>query len=134
LTAKPEPRLADLIILNELVITQSVLRIEGQLTQRPLLASVNLPVWGHSEVVADSVVQLAVHPNGATVSARLTASCGLSVADQYAVSVAKAAQFRPLDAGQAGAAQSPLPLTWGVMVFQWRTTNLAGASDPMARP
>ncbi|MCX6896138.1 MAG: energy transducer TonB [Verrucomicrobia bacterium] len=74
---------------------KSVLRIEGSLAARPLLAPLELKSWPAADVLAASEVRVLVDAGGYVVSAVLLASCGLSAADQRALELARAARFEP---------------------------------------
>jgi hypothetical protein len=108
---------------NEPVPPESRLRIEGELTARPLLFPLSLKSWTHSEILSNSVVQMAVNADGFTFSTLLLSECGLKEADLYALKLAGDARFRPLPRERrvAGDADS---LMWGKLVFQWHTLPL----------
>jgi hypothetical protein len=105
----------------EIMPKQSVFRLEGGLGHRLLGARPALRAWPSEKVLTNSVVQIAVNPLGEVVAARLDASCGLAGADADAVAQASALRFRP----------SPSAGTrWGEAIFQWQTTEQAGAGPP----
>lgn len=114
---------------NEPLPTQSVARIQGELSRRKLLTPVELQSWAASEILSNTIVQAAVDAVGFTFSATLLSGSGSTNADRHALAEVSNARFRPVrDAG--GAADSTRLLTWGKWVFQWHTlpvpsTNLA---------
>ena len=110
---------ADILILDDPVMTQSVVRVEGPLAQCPLLAPLRAPNPPYPDALPDTVVQLKVNAHGLTESAIVLASCGVRGLDNQALTVAQAARFRPLLAEEPSAASAGL--TWGRLVFQWFT-------------
>ena len=113
---------------NEPFPTQSVVRIEGELSGRRLLTPVNLKSWVASEILSNTVVQAAVDSLGFTFSATLLSSSGSTNADRHALTEVSNARFRPVRIpSQADPIRS---LMWGRWTFQWHTlpvpaTNLA---------
>jgi TonB family protein len=105
----------------EIITTQSVFRLEGGLNDRLLGAGPALRVQPSEKLLTNSMVQIAVDPAGEVVAARLDASCGSPEADAEAVAKARALRFRP---APSAATQ------WGEAVFQWQTTEPAGADPP----
>jgi hypothetical protein len=105
----------------EIMPTQSVFRLDGGLGDRLLGAGPALRAWPCEKLLTNSVVQIAVDPLGEVVAARLESRCGLAEADVDAVAKANALRFRP----------SPAAGTkWGEAVFEWQTTEQAGAGPP----
>jgi TonB family protein len=109
----------------EIVPTQSLFRLEGELEGclrgRPL----QLRSWSSSQLLSNSVVQIAVDPAGAVLAARLDTRSGSAEADAEAVALARALRFTP---GLAGRTR------WGRAVFQWQTTEPAAAGQPEKAP
>jgi TonB family protein len=109
----------------EIIPTQSVFRLEGGLGDRLLGAAPALRTWSSEKLLNSSekllnssLVQIAVDSSGEVLATKLVASCGLAEADAEAVATARALRFRP----------SPSAGTrWGQAVFQWQTTEQAGA-------
>lgn len=128
---KPGPKLLSLELPPAPLPTHSTLRIEGDLAARALVTPVELPDWPSSEVLTNSVVQVAVHASGEVLFATLLSVRGLKGADQRAadaraVTLARSARFQPRSSlgpdsptSAAGAA-----LDWGTMVFHWHTLPL----------
>lgn len=96
--------------------TSSRFVIEGGLNQRAIVSSPNLPVWPHTDILRNSVVQISINGAGEVILARLFSRSGLSVADQKAVALARELIFKPVDTGD-GATN----FTVGKVVFQWET-------------
>jgi len=119
---KPLPRLTAAVIYAaaEPLSTQSVLRLEDDLARRSLVAPLPLPSWPNTDVLTNSIVQLLVDAQGQTLSAVLLAASGLSEADDYALKLAGGAHFQPLRRPD-GRPDVTGPLSWGRMIFQWRT-------------
>jgi hypothetical protein len=102
----------------------STMKIEGELAQRQLPASIILTNWPYADVIAPSKVQVLVDAAGNVVSAvLLPPDNGLTVADYYALAdqraleIARALRFAP-------SAQSVL----GRIIFNWQTV------PPIASP
>jgi hypothetical protein len=75
------------------------------------------------ELLTNSVVQLAVTPEGQTVAAMLLVSSLSKEADLTALNQARAARFASLNPpGLDRFAYSPNQLSWGQMIFEWHTT------------
>ncbi|MDB6024677.1 MAG: hypothetical protein JWM68_900 [Verrucomicrobiales bacterium] len=96
--------------------TASRFLIEGALNKRPLLSSLNPPVWPHTDILRNSIVQISVSGAGDVVLARLLSRSGFSAADQKAVAIARELRFKPVNNGD-GASN----LTIGKVIFQWET-------------
>lgn len=114
---KPEAPLAIVVVDGGPVLTQSVMRIEGDLARLKLERAGDLPGWTNTETLEPTTVEMAVGSDGLPFSVRLLERCGLAAADQYAVTAARSLRFAPV--GEPGAS---LPaLVWGHVVFQWQT-------------
>jgi TonB family protein len=102
---------------------KSVLRLDGQLVRRELLSKPDLPSWPSGEVLSNSIVQVLVDPDGRPVSATLLPpGSGSREADERAVTLARAARFRP-----APNTDPNHPLTgtdFGEMIFVWHIVPL----------
>ncbi|HUA39161.1 MAG TPA: hypothetical protein VMA35_12290 [Candidatus Sulfopaludibacter sp.] len=109
-----EPRLAE----------TSTLRIEGDITRRPLLTPMKLPSWPYADVIAPSKVQVLVNAAGDVVSAVLLPSNNAGEvrdadADQRALALAGAARFAPAS-----------DLTIGKLIFNWCTVPPPATNAP----
>jgi TonB family protein len=103
----------------EPVRTQSLLEIQGELAGRQLNAPAGMRAWPSAQLLAKSVVQIAVDPAGQVTAARLLARSGSTEADSNALDQARRLRFRPVP--------SPAPV-WGKAVFEWQTVEPANAS------
>jgi len=115
-------------LLPEQSITNSTLRLEGDVADRQLLTAPELPGWPHEDVLLPSVVQVLVNEDGAVVSATLLAASGLPAADERALQLARAARFAAASGGR-----HPPALTWGRMIFHWRALE-ASVAAPSPKP
>jgi TonB family protein len=104
--------------------TQSLLEIQGDLAGRQLNAPAGMRAWPSAELLAKSVVQIAVDSAGQVVAARLLARSGSVEADNNALDKARRLRFRPVP--------SPTPV-WGKAVFEWQTAAPANAG-PVGAP
>ena len=129
-TDKPLPRLAELEVASTPVAKQSTVRVEGALAARPLVTSLALPVWSGSEILTNSEVQVKVGEDGRTFSPVLLAGCGLKIADEAAVELARMARFQPTSAAVPGGGAGPESYTWGRLVFQWVTQEALATNRP----
>jgi TonB family protein len=121
----PKPHVAspELFLPDMPVATQSILRIEGELAPRAMVTAVALPSRPHTNILANSVVQVVVDLDGNTVSASLFSPSGSEDADKQALELAKAARYQPIRG--SGTGQSPAAtLNWGRLVFEWHTVPL----------
>lgn len=125
---KPMPALAGIEIFTapQPVRTQSQLRLEGDLSDRPLLTPLELPSWAHADILTNSVVQLMVDAKGFAVSAVLLSTSGLKEADQFALKAATGAQFEPMATRPENKKE---PLAFGRLVFEWHT--MAPSAQPI---
>jgi TonB family protein len=105
----------------EIMVTQSVFRLEGGLGDRLLGAGPSLRSQPSEKLLSNSVVQIAVDPTGEVLAARLDAPCGSPEADAEAVAAARALRFRPAPSART---------RWSEAVFQWQTTEPAAAGPP----
>jgi hypothetical protein len=119
---KPMPPLAGIEILTtpQPIRTNSALRVDGELANRPLVRPIELPSWANSDILTNSVAQIIVDSHGFTVSAILLSSSGLPEADRYALRIASSIQFAPLPAKTVEDRRAN-PLSFGRMAFEWHT-------------
>lgn len=103
--------------------TNSQLRVEGQLATRPLLSSHELDSLPHTNILSNSVVQVAVNQNGMVLSPRLLSKSGSEKADRLALEAARQFQF----------AQDIRPIVWGNLIFDWHTLPVE-ATNATAQP
>jgi hypothetical protein len=132
--APPEPIFNLPAVYPLQIASRSSLRIEGGLAQRRLLTPLALPLWSHTELLSNSVVQLLVDADGRPVSAgTLLVSSGHPPADQHALQQAISARFDALR--ENNQARPTDRLTWGTLIFEWKNvqapaTNAAPAGRP----
>jgi TonB family protein len=123
---------ADVLLFNDAVTTQTLVRIQGPLTKRPMTAPVTVRDPVHPDALSDTVIQVRVNQDGLNESAIVVQGCGVKSVDESALTAARAARFLPAARGPAGEAQgSPAAAAWGRIVFQWFTvlpavTNVTG--------
>lgn len=126
-----EPELAP----EPVLAADSELRIEGDLARRRLLKPMVLPWQPSPDILTNSVVQVVVDAAGRVLSCMLPAGSGSTNADRCALDLARAARFEPLVRdGASGAANPAAGLSWGRMIFEWRTTPLPATPAPAAAP
>jgi hypothetical protein len=114
---------------TELLPRASTLRVDGPLSQRPMLAALELPSWPHAELLTNTIIQIVVDAEGKPVSVTLLRpSSGWTNADQYALNQARAVRFAPIK--PAGPEPAMAGLTWGELVFQWHTAPALTNSPP----
>lgn len=134
---KPQPNLAAVQAAPPPLPTRSVLRVEGSLAARPLAVPLELPAWPATELLRDSVVELAVAPSGEVVFATLLSVHGPKSteqqrADARALELARSARFRPRPAESVSEPLSGGQLDWGTLVFQWHTVPPSPTNAPPA--
>jgi hypothetical protein len=137
---KPPPGLTAVRAAPPPLPTRSVLRVEGPLAGRPLAAPLELPGWPASELVRDSVVQVAVAPSGEVVFATLLSVRGPKSAEQQqadarALDLARGARFQPRPVENGAEPLGGGGLDWGTLVFRWQTVSpLPTPAAPVASP
>ena len=116
----------------------STLEIEGEVAKRGLPGTMKLPSWPFADAIAPSVVQVVVDAGGRVVSAVLLPPENYSEtpyleappvrdadADQYAVGLARSAQFAPLASGAGSVESNPaMHLSVGLLIFNWQAVPL----------
>jgi hypothetical protein len=121
-------------------VTQSALRVAGELAERRLLTPLGLPSRPGADLLTNSVVQVLVDAAGNVLSHKLLRSDSgakdrdQQEADQRALELAKAARFSPLPPS-GNAAASPLGrLSLGALIFEWHTVPRPATNAPAANP
>jgi hypothetical protein len=117
----PQEEAVPVFLTPEIILTQSVFRLNGPLSDRLLGPAPVLQSWSSEQLLTKSVVQIAVDPAGEVVATRLDGRCGLTEADADALATARALRFRATPSAR---------IQWGEAVFQWQTTEPAAASAP----
>lgn len=115
-TPRTPIRLAPTPARTRLVRTQSVLRIAGPLTERPLIAQPAVPSLDHTNILGRTIVQTAVDADGFPVVRRGKERSGWPVADSIALDLARTVRFEPI---HTDAGSGPRQLVWGDLIFQW---------------
>jgi TonB family protein len=119
LNFKPEAKLSEPVPVETASGQNSTLQIEGEIAQRRLLEEINLPSLPYNDVIAPSVVQILVDAAGDVASTALLESSGFRDADDKALELARAARFAPSSR-----------MTFGKLIFNWRTIPLAATNSP----
>ncbi len=111
--------------------TQSTVRLNGELAGRQLLNSENLPVLPSGDLLTNSIVAVAVTPEGDAFSTTLLASSGSADADALALRSARAARFNSIAPyGIGRSSESVSNLAWGNMAFEWQTVPAQTTNTP----
>jgi hypothetical protein len=143
LELKPQPELtAPEYLPIEPIAENSTLQIQGELAQRQLLNQINLPSLQYDDVIAPSRVQVIVDAAGNVVSAVLLPSDNVmeaashyDVADQRALELTRNLRFSPSSSGGAGVLFNPASrLTFGQLIFNWRTVPVSATNAPAVSP
>lgn len=119
---KPPPRLQDLFVTNVIPSTESLLRVEGPLTNRVLSLTHDLPAFQLDRSLPHTIVQVAVDARGRVISARLWESSRFATADTNALQYAKSLRFKPLPNMWHDPAADPW-IDWSFLVFEWATID-----------
>ena len=113
----------------------STFHIEGNLAQRRLLTTFNLPSWPSPDILTNSVVQLLVDARGLPLSASLLSRSGSKNADQFALDQANAARFASVvQTGPNRSTNVMDGVTLGEVVFEWHTSSSANTNGVPASP
>jgi len=120
---RPEP--LPVFLAPEIVPAQSLFRLQGELEGSLLGPPLQLRSWSSSQLLSNSVVQIAVNPAGTILAARLEVRSGSAEADAEAVALARALRFTPSPAART---------RWSQAAFQWQTTEPAAAGQPGKAP
>ncbi|MEN9573712.1 MAG: hypothetical protein RL514_1567 [Verrucomicrobiota bacterium] len=124
---KPATAPAAAVVAQPALRSASRLLVEGPLRDRPLLQAPALPSWPHTDVLADTRVQVSVSTEGLVQPPHLAPADRVNdpaqraaqrTADQHALELARALRFAP--AAKAPSARAATP-SEGVLVFQWHT-------------
>ncbi len=126
LADRPAPRLSDVAVSPVPLPVKSTFRIEGDLTKRELLSRVEVPSMSHSDVLTNTVVQVAVNRPGFVFFPPIVlGSSGSKAADERALDLAAAIRFKPVAPADPVSSRNPSALTWGTIVFQWHTVEMS---------
>jgi hypothetical protein len=111
-SAAPKVFASPILDLSENAKTNSQFHIEGDLVSRRLIEWPELKPWANSEILSNTVAQIAVNQGGVVVAARLLSRSGLPEADRAGLALARELRFAP--SGKADA-------MWGKLIFDWQT-------------
>ncbi len=125
------PRILELRLASEPILTNTTAHVTGPVTSRKLLAHPSLPPVAHTDALKSTVVGVAVNGEGVVESAWLSNPSGLAAADDRAVQLARLFQFEPAPMRQARAREAATPLL-GRIAFTWQvlppTNGLSAAT------
>jgi len=114
------------------IVTDSTVRVEGDLKNRRLLEPLRLPPQASAEVLTNTEVQLFVDALGNVFSPVIVTKSGDDNVDAMVLSnYAKNARFEPLKATGPGSAPSET-MTFGKLIFEWQTVPKTNA--PTSNP
>lgn len=126
LNPPPEVDALGSVLLEE---APSTYRIEGDLADRELLVPLKLQSWPATDILTDTVVQIAVDAAGRVISAALIARCASADANASALGLARRARFQPLRwVGTHPPPPEPGGLSWGKIIFHWQTVGPASST------
>ena len=106
---------------------KSILMVEGDLKNRGLIKPIDVPVQIASDVLSNTVVQVAVRADGFPFSARVVSGSGSRGADDVALDLARKARFSALPQIRPGEGAE---MQWGELVFQWFTAGPTATNLP----
>ena len=109
-------------------VTRSKLQVTGDLANRRLLVSPDLPACTNAEILSNSVVQLLVGADGTLISATLLKQSGGAEADQRALREAARVRFDSIRNVDPLNPQAGVAL--GQMIFEWQTLPLPPTNTP----
>lgn len=106
----------------------SSLRVEGPVRMRKLAPLPPLRSWPHTDLLADTRVQILVNPEGLVFTSRLAGAVTTKDpvqrdADLHALELARQFRFEPAAKNSRGSVE-------GVLVFQWHTTEPSVTAKP----
>jgi hypothetical protein len=122
-----EPKLTMPQLGDDPIVVPPGYRLEGPLARRRLLTRFDLPPQAGSDLLTNSVLQLAVDEQGNTLSAHFISRSGKPETDNLALALAKSARFAPVET-PAGPGHIP-PLTLGKLIFQWQTVPVPATNS-----
>ncbi len=134
--SRPEPAVMTVKSLpTSGAMDHSTLRLEGGLASFKLKSPIALASQPAADLLASTEVQVVVDSAGRLMSLPvLLAKSGSVVADKEALRLAATASFEPLviEGPKPGAGRSSDKLTWGRMIFEWRTVPLPATNAASA--
>ena len=117
-TGTPDYHIAPEPLMSETMSPQrsSTVRLEGAISGRGLVSSLDLPPQVYNDVLGSSVVQVSVDRDGTVISARLAESSGFKKADLDAVALARQARFGQMKNAEANDFHE---VEFGKLIFDW---------------
>ncbi len=112
----PQIEALPVFVPTVVVKTNSVVRVDSGLSERAIALPMALLAQVGTEVLSNSVVDIAVNGAGEVVSRRLALSSHSKKADRDALQQAKLLRFRPLNS---------VGTIWGQAIFEWATAEPA---------
>ena len=117
------------------LLTRSVFAIEGAVKERAFVLP-SLPAATNADLLANTVVEIAVNGDGVVESVVLAGECGAKSVDEAALGIARQLSFAPLPL-KRGARESAMP-DRGRVIFTWHivppanglTANAANLPTP----
>ena len=108
---------------------ESAFRVEGALRGRPVVQPVQPRSFAHTDLLADTTVQVLVNAEGHVFSPRLVSATPVKdpvqrAADQHALELTRLLRFQPRPKSAP-----PAEMTPGVLVFRWHTVAPTNAGD-----
>jgi len=117
---RPRPATADILLLDDPLQTQTLVRVEGPLASRPVTRPAQVPDPDHPDALEDTRVLIRVNRDGFAESAIVMRSCGVKKIDEAALAAARGVRFAPLPQPSGpGLAAASAAEAWGEVVFQW---------------
>jgi len=104
------------------LLTNSIIRLEGNLQRRQLLNPPALPTWEFTDVLLPTSVQVLLDEYGHVLNAILLSRSGLAAADECALEFARGLTFAQSNDTSADGLQ------WGIVTFVWVTREPAPVS------
>lgn len=106
------------------LLTNSTIRLEGNLQRRQLLNPPTLPTFEFADVLLPTSVQVLLDEYGHVINATLLSRSGLAAADEGALEFARGLTFAQSNDASSGV------LEWGIVTFVWVTREPAPVSAP----
>ena len=125
------PKMVEVRIPDEPVITNTTVRVEGPLVARKLTGVPALPSATNTDVLRKTIVAVSANGDGVVETASLVGESGSKQADERAVELARRFAFEPAAIRNARAREASAP-TLGRLVFTWHVTLPAPASSTAA--
>lgn len=128
---KPAPDMGEIADEIPPIPKASWISMTGELNQRQLMTPLQPPALPGSDILANTVVRLVVDAEGQTISAVFFSTNGFPAADGKALELARSARFKPLKSTDS---ERSADMSWGLMVFHWKTLPLVSTNQTAANP